>query len=86
MPSIICSLINLWLIALFARIILSWFPIEPGGALASIFSVLYSITEPILGPVRRVLPTVGMLDLSPIVVFIAVGIVERAVGCTGGIL
>lgn len=86
MPPIVCSLINLWLIAVFARILLSWFPVPPGGALASIFSVLYTITEPVLGPVRRVLPTVGMLDLSPIVVFIGVGIIERAMGCAGGIL
>lgn len=86
MPGIVCSLINLWLIAVFVRILLSWFPIEPGGAMASVFSVLYNVTEPVLGPVRRALPTFGMLDISPIVVFIGVGIIERAVGCTGGIL
>lgn len=85
MPPIVCSLINLWLIAVFARIILSWFPVAPGGALASVFSVLYAITEPVLGPIRRVLPTVGMLDISPIVVIIGVQILERALGCTGGI-
>ncbi len=86
MPGIVCSLVNLWLIAVFVRILLSWFPIEPGGAMASVFSVLYNITEPVLGPVRRALPTIGMLDISPIVVFIGVGIIERALGCTGGML
>ena len=72
MQSIFCLLIQLYLFVLFARIILSWFPISPGGAMAQIFSFLYTLTEPVLGPLRRVIPPVGMggmgLDLSPIIV------------------
>ena len=56
---ILCTLAQLYMLALFVRIVLSWFPISPGGAMASIFSFLYSITEPVLGPVRRMLPPVG---------------------------
>ena len=56
--NILCFVLNAYLIALFARIILSWFPVSPGGAMAQIFSVLYSITEPVLGPIRRAIPPV----------------------------
>jgi YggT family protein len=69
---LLCLLLRLYIYALFARIILSWFPISSGSGLASVFSVLYAITEPVLGPVRRLLPPVGMggmgIDLSPIIV------------------
>ena len=70
MGAIICQLINLYIIVLFARIILSWFPLQPGGLGAQVFSLTYSVTEPVLGPVRRMMPAVGMFDLSPIVVII----------------
>jgi YggT family protein len=33
-----------------------------------VFSFTYTITEPVLGPVRRVMPTIGPIDISPIVV------------------
>ena len=45
---LVCSLLNIYLILIFARIILSWFPVSPGGALAQIFSFLYTVTEPVL--------------------------------------
>ncbi|MDQ1489807.1 MAG: YggT family protein [Actinomycetota bacterium] len=75
----ICQLINIYFIVLFGRIILSWFPIQPGTALASIASILYQLTEPVLGPVRRLIPSVGMLDISPLVVFFGLQIIQRAV-------
>ena len=81
MSNPLCLLLNLYFIALFARIILSWFPISPGGAMAQIFSFLYRITEPLLGPVRRAIPPIGGigLDFSPIIVIIGLQIVAGAV-------
>jgi YggT family protein len=83
---LLCGIAQLYLLVLFARIILSWFPISPDGALATVFSFLYAVTEPLLGPVRRMLPPVGMggmgLDLSPIIVIIGFSIFTSAVlGC-----
>ena len=83
---LVCKLFTLYLILLFARIILSWFPVSPGGAMAQIFSFLYTVTEPVLGPVRRAIPPIGMggmgFDLSPIIVIFGVQILERVVfGC-----
>ena len=82
----ICALLNLYLIALFGRIILSWFPIAPGSPMAQVFSFLYTITEPVLGPIRRLLPPVGMggmgLDLSPIIVTLGLRLlIFPALGC-----
>jgi YggT family protein len=62
-----------------ARILLSWFPINPGTPLASVSSFLYSITEPVLGPIRNVLPSVGMFDLSPIVVILGLQVLMRVI-------
>lgn len=75
---LIAQLLNLYLFAILARIVLSWFPISPGTAMASIFSFLYSITEPVLGPVRRIIPSMGPIDISPIVVILAIELLASA--------
>ncbi|HEX2699376.1 MAG TPA: YggT family protein [Acidimicrobiales bacterium] len=82
----ICLVLNLYLIALFGRIILSWFPISPDSPMSQVFSFLYTITEPVLGPVRRLLPPVGVggmgLDLSPIIVTLGLRLLLfPALGC-----
>ena len=83
---ILCLLLNLYLIALFGRIILSWFPLEPGTPMASVFEFLFTITEPVLGPLRRMIPAIGggsfRIDLSPIIVLFGIRIIQSAVlGC-----
>lgn len=80
---LICLLLNVYLIALFGRIILSWFPLEPGTAMAAVYQFLFTITEPVLGPLRRALPAVGggglRLDLSPLVVLFGIQIFKSVV-------
>ena len=49
------------------RAILSWFSPGPTNMLANI---LYQVTEPLLAPLRRIIPRVGMLDLTPLVAVI----------------
>jgi YggT family protein len=53
--------------AIIGRALLSWFPVRPGNPFYQLALVLHQITEPILGPLRRVIPTIGMIDISPIV-------------------
>ena len=81
--TILCRLLDAYLLVMFARIILSWFPIEPGSGIATVYGFLYSITEPVLGPIRRVIPPLGMggmgLDLSPLVVFFGISILRSAI-------
>ena len=75
MQQIVLMLLQAYLFCIFGRIILSWFPTQPGSPVASVMGFLYSITEPVLGPIRNVLPSVGMFDLSPMVVIFAVRLV-----------
>jgi len=62
-----------------ARIIMSWVRIEPGTPVASIYSVVFNLTEPVLGPLRRAIPPVRMgvaaLDLSPLIVFVVITLI-----------
>lgn len=79
MREILCIAVQLYVVALFARIILSFFPISPGSAMASIYSVLYNATEPVLGPIRRAIPPIGLggmgLDLSPLIIIFGVQLI-----------
>lgn len=47
---------------------------------ASVWRVLNAITEPILKPIRRIIPPVGGLDLSPIVVFVIIFFLQQWIG------
>ena len=84
---VVCLLLRLYILALFARILLSWFPISPGTSLASVFSALYAITEPVLGPVRRMLPPMSMggmgFDFSPIIVVLVFQLLLGPLFCSG---
>ena len=60
--------------AILARIIISWLPISRESRLVQI---LYEVTEPILGPLRRVIPPVAGLDLTPLVGLIVIQVGER---------
>lgn len=54
--------------AIFARALLSWIPnMRPDNPLVRF---LIEITEPILSPLRRVIPSIGMMDLSPLIAMI----------------
>lgn len=79
MNNLVCSLLQVYLFAVFGRIILSWFPLSPSSPFASIYSFLYTVTEPVLGPLRRTLPPLGAFDLSPIVVIIGVQVLQGVV-------
>ncbi len=67
-------IVQAYIVILFARVIISWFPLSPGSVLIPIARVLNALTEPVLAPVRRLLPVAqvgGMgLDLSPLIVLL----------------
>ncbi len=72
-------LLQAYIVVIFVRVVLSWFPISPDSALASVYRIVYALTEPVLGPIRRVMPGVGVggmgLDLSPIIVLLVLEII-----------
>lgn len=74
---LLCGVTQLAVLAIIARVILSWFPIGPKSPFAAIARVIFQVTETMLGPVRRALPLAGPLDLSPIVVILFLQIVVQ---------
>jgi YggT family protein len=83
---VLCAVLNVYLLVLFARAILSWFPVRPDSGLAGFLHVLMQLTEPVLAPVRRVIPPAGMFDLSFLVVLIGIEIILSAIHCPARIL
>jgi len=66
----------LWLLVL-GRVIVSW--VDPRGSnQLSLF--LIQATEPFLAPIRRLLPSTGMVDFSPLILMLILGVVLRVVG------
>ncbi|MFQ3535721.1 MAG: YggT family protein [Aggregatilineales bacterium] len=59
-----------------ARVLMSWFNPDPSSA---IVRTIYQLTEPILAPIRRLLPSTGMIDLSPMVALIGAIVVEALI-------
>jgi YggT family protein len=57
----------MWIIII--RALISWVNPDPNNP---IVDILYRLTEPVLYPIRRLMPDIGGLDLSPIIVFIAI--------------
>ena len=51
--------------AILARVLVSWFNVSPGSPFMPILRLIYGITEPIMGRIRKVLPRTGMFDFSP---------------------
>jgi YggT family protein len=79
MSGLVLFLLQLYLLAFFGRAVFSWFPPRAGGAAASVSRVLFNLTEPVLGPVRRVIPRIGRFDLSFLVVFIGIVLLQQVV-------
>ena len=79
---VVCALLNLYILCIIVRMILSWIPFDRSrGPMSAISQFMFSITEPLLGPLRRLMPMMrvgGMgLDLSPT---IAIIVLELVVG------
>jgi YggT family protein len=75
---VVCALLIAYILILFGRMIFSWLPPTSGGT-ATVARLLYDLTEPVLAPLRRVIPPVGMLDLSFTVLVIGLFFVYQAV-------
>ena len=67
--SLFSAFLYILLIAIVARALLSWFPISRDNPFVRL---VHQITDPLIEPVRRVMPRTGMIDLSPMVVVIVI--------------
>jgi len=76
---IIFGLLGLYTLAIFIRIIFSWLSTSYANPL---MRLLVRTTEPLMGPLRRLVPHVGMFDISPLVAFLVVWLCQAAVAAT----
>ncbi len=58
-------------LAIFIRAIVSWFNMDPRSP---IIQMLDAVTEPIIGPIRQIMPRLGMIDLSPLVAILLLNV------------
>lgn len=71
---VLVAIVELYVVVLIVRALLSWFPVRPGSGFERVVRGMDAITEPVLRPIRRILPPIragGMgIDLSIIVVIL----------------
>lgn len=83
---LICWLLQAFIVVIFLRIILSWFPATGEGLLATAQRLTYAATEWVMGPLRRVVPPVRLgaaaMDLSPLIVLLGITILQSFI-CRG---
>jgi len=70
------NLLTIFQILLIGYFILSWFPLQSGGFMHQIWTLLDRLFQPILKKLRGVLPRVGMFDLSGMVLIIGIIILQ----------
>ena len=73
------GLLGLYILAIFVRIVFSWITVSHSNR---VMRFLVNTTEPLLGPLRRIIPPVGMFDISPFVAFIIIWLCQTAVAGT----
>jgi YggT family protein len=71
--ALIAGLIDLYSLVIIVAALMSWIPLDPRHPVAA---AVRSVTEPVLTPIRRALPPMGGLDLSPMVLLIALQILK----------
>lgn len=72
---ILYDLGQLYVLILIFRALLSWFPYSPDSPLNPVRRVVFTLTEPVLAPFRRIIPPIGMFDLSFLVAFIVIELI-----------
>ncbi len=76
LAALVDILFTLYTFVIFARVILSWARIDPYHPVAQ---VIYRLTEPILAPIRNLMPQTGMMDWSPMIAMFVLIILRQVV-------
>lgn len=88
--NVVCVLLTVYTLVLLLRVLLSWaelfgFRRPYGGPMATAISLLHAVTDPVLAPLRNLIPPVRMgmvgLDLSIIIAFVILFVLRTALGC-----
>jgi YggT family protein len=76
MFTFLAQLINLLIVLLFIRIILSWV-MPQANPYNQPFKLIYAITEPVMAPLRALIPPMGGIDFSPMVLFLLLSMLQN---------
>jgi len=76
---IIYGAVSLYIVFIFMRIVFGWGMVSYSNR---IMKFLVNVTEPLLGPLRRIIPPLGMMDISPIVAFLILWLFQQAIAGT----
>ena len=68
------QIIELYTLVVFVAIIVSWMWLPPSNPIAQL---AHTLTEPVLAPIRRLVPPVGGLDFSPMILLIGLQLLQR---------
>lgn len=79
MTQIFCRLIELFILVLIIRAVLSWFPLEHGGFLAQVNRVVIDLSDWAVAPLRRIIPPVGVFDVSFLVLVFGLFLLHGAI-------
>lgn len=79
---LVCGLLGLFQLVLLVRAVLSWFPVRGDGPVAQIQRFVHQVTEPVLAPIRRLLPLPGGgFDITFLLVFFVLSLLRTRLGC-----
>ncbi|HEY5861176.1 MAG TPA: YggT family protein [Actinomycetota bacterium] len=81
---LLCVALTVFWILLLVRMVLSWVELAgvrpPGtGPLRSAYELLFDVTEPVLRPLRKLVPPAGMFDLSSLIAFVIILVLRMAI-------
>ena len=81
MSNVLCLLLQIYALLILVRVVFSWFPVSPHGTAAVVSGFLSFVTDPVLRPLRKVLPPIrfgsALMDLSPIVAFFGITLLQN---------
>ena len=74
---VLAALIDIFSLLVLVAVILSWVPVDPRNPLVTL---VHSLTEPVLAPLRQALPPMGGIDISPMVLLLLLRVLRGLVG------
>ena len=73
MAYFLVKLLNVYMVIVIIRVVLSWIRPDPHNPFVQ---VIYKLTEPVLAPIRRIVPPIGgTIDISPIILFFLIYVI-----------
>ena len=80
LQNVLFTLIHFYSILILVYCLMSWLPVGASGIIEDIRSVLASLCEPYLGLFRRIIPPLGMIDISPIIAIFVLQLLRSVIG------